>query len=244
MLMLFATGAGMVVFALFYYFLDTTVRKAQESMFADQIKPDLSNRRTLLYIGAIAGMLLGLYFTVGTRYMLLGTLLCTILGAGAVRFTFYALDKRKEEKKRQECYLLFSTIELFLQSGLSIPQSLVNARQFTPMLADDINKTLAAWPTGVVKALEIFEKSLKLPEGKQLVSLLLQVSQSGSQDIGSILQAESKQMEEKQVAADKARITRKPLFIVGFRFIPLIILMGLVGGVLVTRVFEQIQSVM
>lgn len=244
MLTLFALGAGMTVFAIIYYTIEMSVQKIQKTLFMEQIKPDFKDRRTLLYMGAFVGILLGIYFTAGTSNIFLGTIVCAVIGAGAVRFTFYALDKRKEEKKRQECYLLFTTIELFLQSGLSIPQSLVNARQFTPSLADDINKTLAAWPTGVVKALGIFQESLNLPEGKQLVSLLLQVSQSGSQNIGSILHAESKQMNEKQIAADKARITRKPLFIVGFRFIPLIILMGLVGGVMVTRVFSQIQSVM
>lgn len=244
MLILFAVGAGIAVFAVLYNMLDLIVTTMQRTLFSQQIKPDLKNRKTLLYIGAFVGMLLGIYFTAGTQYILLGTFLCTGLGAGSVRFAFYALDKRKEEQKRQECYLLFTTIELFLQSGLSIPQSLINARPFTPTLADDINKTLAAWPTGVINALEIFQDSLNLPEGKQLVSLLLQVSQSGSQNLSGILQAESRQMNEKQVAAEKARITRKPMFIVGFRFIPLVILLGLVGGVLVTQVFSQIQSVM
>jgi hypothetical protein len=244
MLILFAFGAGVVVFAIFYHTLDLSVKKFQENAFSRQIKPDLNNRKTLTYIGAFAGLLLGIYFTAGTSYILLGTMLCAGLGAGAVRGAYYALDKRKEEIKRQECFLLFTTIELFLQSGLSIPQSLINARQFTPSLAEDINKTLAAWPTGVVNALEIFQDSLNLPEGKQLVSLLLQVSQSGSQNLSGILQAESKQMNEKQVAAEKARITRKPLFIVGFRFVPLILLLGLVGGVMITRVFAQLQTVM
>ena len=125
MLTLFALGAGMTVFAIIYYTIEMSVQKIQKTLFMEQIKPDFKDRRTLLYMGAFVGILLGIYFTAGTSNIFLGTIVCAVIGAGAVRFTFYALDKRKEEKKRQECYLLFTTTELFLQSGLSIPQSLV-----------------------------------------------------------------------------------------------------------------------
>ena len=244
MLILLSFGVGMIVFAIFYHFLDTAVRKYQENLFDQKVQSNINNKKSLTIIGAIVGCLMGFYFTIGTSYMMLGTLIFAGLGAGSVQGTYYALKKRKEERKRQECFLLFTTIEIFLQSGLSIPQSLVNAREFTPLLGEDINKTLAAWPTGVVNALEIFKQSINLPEGDQLVSLLLQVSQSGSQNLGGILQAESKQMNDKQAAAEKARITRKPLFLVGFRFVPLIILLGLVGGIMVTQVFGQIQTLL
>lgn len=226
-----------------YLSIDIITTKTQVYLISKQISIKKTNKDTRLIIGGFAGFIIGMSLTYGTPYIATGTLISAGLGAGAVEITYRILIRGKEERRKQECFLLFNTIEIFIQSGYSIPQSLAYAREFTPMLTEDINKALAAWPSGAVNALEVLKDSIGLPEGDQLTSLLLQVHQSGNRNLVGILQAESKQMDEKRKAAAKARITQKPAFLIMYRLLPLIVLMGMLAGVLVTRVFTQMNSI-
>ena len=242
MILLTAISVGVIAFVVILTSTDIIIQKAQVYLITKQFSPRKSNKDVQILLGAIIGFIAGVLLTTGTNYMTTISLASAGMGAGAVEISYRILTKRKEDRRRQECFLLFEAIEIFIQSGYSIPQALAIARDFTPSLTPEINKTLAAWPQGAVKALEVFRDSIDLPEGDQLVSLLLQINQAGSKNLGNIIQAEARQMEEKRKAMEKARITQKPVFLMAYRLLPLVVLMGMLAGVLVNRVFAQMSS--
>jgi len=239
---LITVGIGIVVFIVVFASADIVVQKTEAFLVGRQFSLQKPNKGMQIFLGALAGFVGGLLLTTGTNYMATASFIFAGLGAGLVAMTTRILTGRKEDKRKQECFLLFQAIEIFVQSGYSIPQALANSREFTPILTPEINKTLAAWPQGAVKALETLKESINLPEGDQLVSLLLQIHQAGSKNFGNIIQAEAKQMEEKRKAMEKARITQKPTFLMAYRLLPLIVIIGMLAGVLVTRVFNQINT--
>lgn len=242
MIALTVAGVGLIAFVVVYASADIIIQKTQIYLIGKQLSIKTNNKDTQVLIGALIGFIGGLLLTTGTQYMATASLAFAGLGAGLVEATSRLLARGKEEKRKQECFLLFTAAEIFIQSGYSIPQALANSRDFTPMLTADINKTLAAWPQGTVKALEVLRDSINLPEGDQLVSLLLQLNQVGTRNVGNIIQAEARQMEEKRKALEKARITQKPVFLMAYRLLPLVVLMGMLAGVLVNRVFTQMNS--
>lgn len=237
-----AAGLAIIAFVLFYVTAEVAVSKTQGYLIGRQLSAQKPNKDARLLVGGGIGLIGAILLTNGTSYMTTTALILSGLGVGVAEIIYRVLNKGKEERRKQECFLLFSAIEIFTQAGYSIPQALASARDFTPMLTADINKALAAWPHGEVQALEILKDSINLPEGDQLVSLLIQINQAGTKNLGNIIQAEAKQMEEKRQALAKARIAQKPLFLLIYRLLPLVVLVGMFGGVLVTKVFIEMNQ--
>lgn len=244
MIMGIAVGLAIITFVLVYMVTDIAIAKTQVYLVGRQFSIRKNDKNTQLAIGGLVGLVSGILLTNGTAYMATAAMIFAGLGVGAVEAFYRITTQGKEERRKKECFLLFNAIEIYAQSGYSVPQSLSNARSFVPMLEPAINKSLAVWPSGSVQALEVLRDEINLPEGDQLVSLLLQVNQAGTKNLGNIIQAESKQMEEKRKALAKARITQKPVFLMVYRLLPLIVLMGMLAGVLVTRVFNQMNSIL
>lgn len=237
-----AAGIGICVFVVGYFLINLLADKFQNLTF---YSPTLKNNRNQrIVFGAFAGFMAGLILTTGATYNATASMIFAGLGAAVVEITYRLTLGHKEDKRRRECFLLFTAVEMFVQSGLSIPQALTSAREFTPSLAGSINKCLAAWNRGGVKALELLQKDINLPEGEQLTSLLLQINQMGAKNLQNIIQIESKQLEEKRKALERARITQKPMFLMIYRLMPLVVLMGMMAGVLVTRVFISLESIL
>ncbi len=238
-----AIGIAIVTFVLVYIVTDIAIIKTQAYLVGRQFSIRKDDKNTQLAIGGLVGLVSGILLTNGTDYMTIAGMVFAGLGVGAVEMFYRITNQGKEERRKRECFLLFNAVEIFTQSGYSVPQSLANARSFVPMLEPAINKCLAVWPSGSIQALEVLRDEIHLPEGDQLVSLLLQVNQAGTKNLGNIIQAESKQMEEKRKALAKARITQKPVFLMVYRLLPLVVLMGMLAGVLITRIFNQMNSI-
>lgn len=238
-----AIGLAIIIFALVYVATDVVIVKTQAYLVGRQFSIRKDNKNTQLVTGGLVGLVLGIILTNGTDYTATAAMVFAGLGVGVVEIFRRITTQGREERRKKECFLLFNAIEIFAQSGYSVPQALANARSFVPTLEPAINKSLAVWPSGSVQALEVLRKEINLPEGDQLVSLLLQINQAGTKNLGNIIQAESKQMEERRKALAKARITQKPVFLMLYRLLPLIVVLGMLAGVLVTRIFNQMNSV-
>lgn len=239
-----AIGLAIIAFVFFYITADIILVKTQAYLVGRQFSIRKDNKNTQLAIGGLIGLVSGILLTNGTDYMTTAGMVFAGLGVGAVEIFHRIITQGKEERRKKECFLLFNAIEIYAQSGYSIPQALANARSFAPMLEPAINKSLAVWPSGSIRALEVLQNEINLPEGDQLVSLLLQINQTGAKNLENVIQAESRQMEEKRKALAKARITQKPVFLMAYRLLPLVVLMGMLAGVLVTRVFSQMNSIL
>lgn len=243
MILGFAVGIALVAFVATYAVSDTAIAKTQAYLIGKQFSMPKNNKNTWLTIGALIGLVSGIILTAGTSYATVTGLLFAGLGIVIVEITYRVTVQKKVERRKQECFMLFNAVEIFIQSGCSVPQALSNSRSFTPLLEPCINKCLAAWPSGSVQALEVLKQEINLPEGDQLVSLLLQVHQVGTKNLNNIIQTESKQMEEKRKALAKTRITQKPIFLMVYRLLPLVVLLGMLAGVLVTRIFIQMNAI-
>lgn len=241
---LFSVGVGVVATSSCFAASSVVKSKVSEYLTAQKFGLTKFNPDLKLALAGVLGFLVGVALTNGTPYMSIASLIFAGLGIGAETIVSRILRVRRIEKKRAECFLLFSAVEIFLQAGLSIPQALANSRGLMVHLEPAINRALATWSSGSVKALEALGQEIGLPEGDILVSLLLQVHQSGSQGLPNIIQNESHQLEERRRAVEKARITQKPAFLMAYRLLPFVVLLGLMAGVLVTRVFVQMNSIL
>jgi hypothetical protein len=239
----YSFGAGLLGFVTIYYISSIIQFKFSLSKLkSDKLPEAVKDRKVAL--GGILGFILGIFLFNDSNYLSFGSLMCAGMGAGGIIFTTNVKDNYKEEIRRKECIMLFNTLAIFLPTGMSIPQVLNSAKDFSPNLKRAIDKTLAAWHNGTITALDILKKEINLPEGDILASLLLQVSQTGSKNIYNIIQNESRRIDDRRRMLEKIKITRKPIALNIYRFLPLLVLLGLGAGFLTSYAFNQLNQIL
>ncbi|MDN5375114.1 MAG: hypothetical protein PWQ39_154 [Thermacetogenium sp.] len=189
-----------------------------------------------LKFGATAGFLVGLILSWGTHYALFAAVVGGAIGVFAVETAARLRERSWVDARRQEIVVLFDTIELYMRAGMTAQHALAAAKVLTPNLRTAVNRALMYWPSGSAKALEILRREINLPEGEILVSLLNQIVQSGVENLEGVIRRESRRLEQMRDAAEKARITLKPLYLVLYRALPLVASLGMFAGALFMRV--------
>lgn len=189
-----------------------------------------------LKFGAAAGFLTGLMLSWGTHYMMLAASLGCVAAVFVIELAMRLHEERKINARRQEIMVLFDTIELYMRAGMPAQHALSAAKVLTPNLRPAVNRALIYWPSGSAKALEVLRKEISLPEGDILVSLLSQIVQSGIENLEGVIRREARRLEQMRDAAEKARITLKPLYLVLYRALPLVASLGMFAGALFMRV--------
>ncbi|WP_054697546.1 hypothetical protein [Syntrophomonas palmitatica] len=236
-----AAGIGLIAFALIYYTVD--IISAQVSLRTQLEIPKISQNKKYV-LGGLAGFIVGVVLLTGTSYLAMGSIIFAGLGIGGLAGIDRVINGYKIEQLRKECILLFNAVGIYAQTGMSVPQALASSREFLPRLTPVINKILAAWTTGNIQALDILRQEVDLPECEQLVSLLLQINQAGSKNIENIVRNESRHMEERRTTYEKIRISNKPIILTLYRFLPLIVLLGLGCGFLATYAFYLLENIL
>lgn len=189
-----------------------------------------------LRLGAVAGFLIGLLLSWGTRYALLAAGFGCAVAVFAVELATRLYERKQTDARRQEIVVLFDTIELYMRAGMPAQHALAAAKALTPKLRPAVNHALTYWPSGSAKALDVLREEIRLPEGDILVSLLSQIVQSGIENLEGVIRREARRLEQMRDAAEKARITLKPLYLVLYRALPLVASMGMFAGALFMRV--------
>lgn len=239
----FAVGIGLTLGGIVYMVISSLSKWINLHKLVQRLgvqgKRAPDKHQILLGAGGLGGFIVGILLTHGTPYVSFAGMLTAGLGAGCIE-TIRRLNKRKILiLKKQECGLLFESIELFMKAGTPMRKALTDCLPLANILRPAINKALAYWPAGSNKALEVLRKEIDLPEGDILVSLLKQLNQSGVEHFDGILQRESQRLEQLRHASEQISIAKKPIILTIYRALPYLVVVGTFVGALFIRALEN-----
>jgi len=214
-------------------YLELEEKKVKDSLNVDP-KQLFNIFGVFFIVGLIFGIKFNKAFSMGLIFGVIALVLFNIL---------QILSKAKErEEKVKECLILFDTITTFLKTGVPMQKALEDSKPLLKRLTPAVEECIASWHLGSEKALQKLKERINLPEGDRLVALLLFLNRAGIENYSHILLSESQRLEEIRKTQQKVKITQKPVFLIIYRFLPLLVIMGLVMGVLFTRFYTQLNS--
>lgn len=225
------------------------VHKKPESFLVTEIKfktkkfkEELLARKKVIGIN----LLIAFIFTIGvarnwnelSKYFILAFTVLLIGSNLAVR----AKNEAIKNKKLRAIALLFEAIELYMKGGYSLAQSLVLARQLVPELNKEIGICLEYWSESPRKALKKFNGALNLEEGEILVSLLIHIESAGIKNLDNILSREAYNIERLRRLKNESSSAIKPMYLMLYRFLPLIAALSIVAGPLLYRALKVLED--
>ncbi|MDH7578197.1 MAG: hypothetical protein QHH75_10355 [Bacillota bacterium] len=202
----------------------------------------LAREDKIVLIGGIAGLATAGTLAWGTGYLSLALMIGLGAGTGGVKAFLKFRERRDADEKRKEIALFFDAVELYIRAGMSVQHALDSAKLLAPRLRQAVNKALVYWPSGPARALEVLRKEIALPEGDILVSLLSQISQAGIENLQGVISREAQRLEQMREAAERARVALKPLYLVLYRTLPLVAVLGMVAGALFMRTMSILKE--
>lgn len=196
-------------------------------------------------VAILAAMAAGAFafsLTLGWRYMTLAVVAFAAAAYVATRFAYRWATADRKMAEQREILLLFDTIELYMRAGLSMYHAFDAARVLTPHIRGAIGSALMYWPEGTEKALNVLRQKLHTPEADILASLLLQLDQAGIAHFQDIVRREGRRLEQLKDAADRARISNRPLLLVLYRVLPLMACLGMIAGAFFTHAMGVLRE--
>lgn len=148
----------------------------------------------------------------------------------------------RKNKKTKAMAVLFEAIELYMKGGYSLFQSLILSRPLVPELRKEIDTCLDYWPEGPRVALEKFSQTLNMEEGDILISLLIHMEIAGSKDLAGILSREAHNIERLRRMRKEASLSLRPVYLMVYRFLPLISAIGIIAGPLLYRTYRVLTD--
>lgn len=158
----------------------------------------------------------------------------------AMAVTFWIVKAKNETRKNKNLKalaVLFEAVELYMKGGYSLYQSLRLSRPLVPNLQKEIDACLNYWPESPRKALERFKEELKVEEGEILISLLIHMETAGTKNLSGILNREAFSIERLRRLRNESKLSTRPLYLMIYRFLPLISALGIITGPLVYRAY-------
>lgn len=252
--LLFATGIFVAAIPILYWILNSTTILTANA-YANSIAPRVNGKQILrlplniktaidktVVIWAVIGALIGAILTWDTTNVLLGAVICGLWGGISV-IAFREYHRRQTRSVRyQECLELFRLVETYLQLGIPLQLALSEAKETLIVLKPAVNKALAYWGMGSDNALKVLQKEIDLPEAESLVLLLSQINNSGIKNFDNIIKMEADRLEDLRLAAEQMQISLKPLILILYRALPLVAILGMIAGVMFTRMMEILKD--
>jgi len=191
-------------------------------------------------LGSIAGGILGATFTWGSPAFFNTVGIGSTMGAIIGWFFYNNWKESKRLKLLREVAVLYESVEFYTRAGYTIQQSLKLGAVLAPSLRAQVERCLAAWPSGPARALENFAREVGLSEAAVLSSVLIHAEESGMAFGASAVQEESRNLEELRKNLVELKIASKPLYFAIYRALP----MAAVGGVIVGPLVYKLQRVL
>ncbi len=143
-----------------------------------------------------------------------------------------------KNKKLKDIAVLFEAIELYMKAGYPMVQALRLSRILTPNITKEIDMCLDHWATSPKLALEKFKEELNLEQGEMLVSILIHMEMAGTKNLSGILAREAYNIERLRRLRTETRVSLRPLYLMVYRFIPLVSALGIIAGPLLYRTYR------
>jgi len=202
--------------------------------------PDNRYRKIILvmFCGAVFGAVLAW----GSPRVIQVTLLGAVITVGVYELVSRIKEHYEIKTRRFETLRLFNVIGLYIEAGMTIPQALNHGKQLSPSLRPMINQCLTLWASGSSTALQALKKSINLPEGDILVSLLEQLNSEGVKNYEGIMRRESRQMERQYHKQAAAKLPLKSIYISVYQALPVFTLFGLLAGAAYVYAMQTLRA--
>lgn len=188
--------------------------------------------------GAAAGGLFGLLLGFGVSQVFAVFALGCGLGAAFGWFVRRGAQDTQKLKKLRQVAALYEAVDFYTRAGYTIRQSLSLAVPLAPDLRDAVEKCLAAWPAGPVRALERLAQEIGLPEAALLASVLAHAEESGIGAGRAAIEEESRSLEALRQTLAELKVVSKPMYFAIYRALPLAAVGGIMTGPLVYRLLK------
>lgn len=160
------------------------------------------------------------------------------IGAGIAWFIQRNMKETLKMKKLREIAALYESIVFYTKAGYTIQQALRLGAVITPTIRPAVERCLAAWPSGPVRALERFAEEVDVPEAATLSTVLMHAEESGIGYGSGAIEEESRALESLRQTLAELKIVSKPLYYCIYRALPLAAISGIVVGPLVWRLIK------
>ncbi|MGB9886806.1 MAG: hypothetical protein ACPLRW_07410 [Moorellales bacterium] len=188
--------------------------------------------------GAAAGALFGLLLGLGVSQTFAVLLLGAAVGAGGGWFVRRGAQDTQKLKKLRQVAALYEAVDFYTRAGYTIRQSLSLAVPLAPDLRGAVERCLAAWPAGPVRALDRLAQEIGLPEAALLASVLAHAEESGIGAGRTAIEEESRSLEALRQTLAELKIVSKPMYFAIYRALPLAAVGGIMTGPLVYRLLK------
>lgn len=189
-------------------------------------------------VGAAAGGLFGLLLGLGVAQVFSVFALGCAFGAAAGWFVRRGAQDTQKLRKLRQVAALYEAVDFYTRAGYTIRQSLSLAVPLAPELRGAVEKCLAAWPAGPVRALERLAQEIGLPEAALLASVLAHAEESGISTGRAAIEEESRSLEALRQTLAELKIVSKPIYFAIYRALPLAAVGGIMTGPLVYRLLK------
>lgn len=198
------------------------------------------DRRDIYY--SLAGLLIAVVVLWDTPAMHVGAGLGILLGPVAVRIYRWTQRDSVKHIKLRECAILYEAIDLYTQAGYTVEQALKMGAVLTPAIRPAVERCLAYWPQGPLRALEKMGGDIGLEEAEILISVLMQAVKAGPERVAGLLGEESTKLEELRQTMAEVRIAAKPVYQTAYFILPLAANMGIVLSVMSYRMIVMLNG--
>ncbi len=198
------------------------------------------DRRDIYY--SLAGLLIAVIVLWGTPAIYVGAGLGILFGPVAARVHRWTRRDRVKHIKLRECAVLYEAIDLYTQAGYTVEQALKMGAVLTPTIRPAVERCLAYWPQGPLRALEKMGGEIGLEEAEILISVLMQAVKAGPERVAGLLGEESTKLEELRQNMAEVKMAAKPVYQTAYFILPLAANMGIVLSALGYRMLLTLDS--
>lgn len=200
------------------------------------------NRYRIIILVIFCGATFSAVLAWGSPRVAHATLLGAVVAVGVYKLVCRIKEHYEIKTRRFETLRLFNVIGLYIEAGMTIPQALNHGKQLSPSLRPMINRCLTLWASGSTPALQALKKSIDLPEGDILASLLEQLNAEGVKNYEGIMRRESLQMERQYHKQTAAKLPLKSVYISVYQALPVFTLFGLLAGAAYVYAMQTLQA--
>lgn len=241
-LVLYGGGIAIVAFLIAYLVIMMLQHLWEKGK---QVKPIIKNKEPpVLMYSSVAGAFLGFILALGSNHIFQGVLLGFCIGAIASVLAKKASEDTAKIRQMKELAVIYDTSVFYASAGYTLKQALEKSKDLIKILRPSLEKCLAAWPYGSVRALYQFGEEVDIPEAKVMAGIFAHVEEKGASFSEAAILEESQSLENLRKTLAELKILNKPLYFAVYRALPLLAVCGVIVGSLIYRVLQMLSTLM
>ncbi len=208
-------------------------------------KKTTKNEKSLITLyGALAGLFIGLLLTIKTQFIVQGTIASICLGYIISLVVKKGIEDVSRMRKLKELALIYEASVYYTSAGYTLRQSLEKSRDLVDLLRPALDRCLAVWPYGAIRAIYSFGEEVDLPEAGVMAGIFAHVEEKGSDFNEAAIIEQIQSLESLRKTLAEIKILSKPLYFAVYRALPLFAICGIIVGSLLNRVIIMLSSLM